>query len=116
VLAERGTPRRIRRVVPYFAAALHLAAISDEIVTVSETAARALADTLALRVWDPPLALPTYTVNLLWHPRLDAEPANQWLRDAFVRAASSLGGSRSAPRAPRRTRPAPALSHPATHR
>ncbi len=86
VLAERGTPRRIRRVVPYFAAALHLAATSDDVVTVSETATRALADALALRVWDPPLALPTYTVSLLWHPRLDAEPANQWLRDTFMRS------------------------------
>jgi DNA-binding transcriptional LysR family regulator len=27
-----------------------------------------------------PLAAPEITVSLLWHPRLDADPAHRWLR------------------------------------
>jgi DNA-binding transcriptional LysR family regulator len=87
VLADRGLERRIRRVVPYFVSGLLMAAQTDYVLTVSERAARALAPMLRLRVAAPPLPLSGYTLNLLWHPRLDSEPANQWLRDVFVRAA-----------------------------
>lgn len=89
-LAERGLARRVRCVVPYFAAALHLVTTSDAVLTVSESAARAVMPTLPIRVLEPPLALPAYPVNLLWHPRLDNEPANQWLREVFVRAAAAV--------------------------
>jgi len=100
VLAERGQSRRIRRVVPYFASALHLVAVTDYVLTVSETAAQAARETWPLRVMEPPLALPPYAVNLLWHPRLDNEPANAWLRAVIVRAAGQVtGGSRAAQRA-----------------
>ena len=27
-----------------------------------------------------PLAIPEITISLLWHPRLDADPAHRWLR------------------------------------
>jgi DNA-binding transcriptional LysR family regulator len=90
VLAERGQSRRIRCVVPYFASALHLVAVTEYVLTVSETAAQAARKTWPLRVVEPPLPLPSYAVNLLWHPRLDNEPANQWLRDVFARAAHTV--------------------------
>jgi DNA-binding transcriptional LysR family regulator len=92
VLAERGLARRIRWVTPYFASALHLVASTDYVLTVSESAVRAVMDTLPLRVLEPPVALPPYAVNLLWHPRLDNEPANAWLRDVFERAAQEVTG------------------------
>jgi DNA-binding transcriptional LysR family regulator len=103
-LAERGHSRRIRCVVPYFGAALHLAAETDYVLTVSETAARAVSGALALTILDPPIALPSYAVHLLWHPRLDNEPANRWLRDVFARAAATLTGGAAGKRT-RRVRP-----------
>jgi DNA-binding transcriptional LysR family regulator len=27
-----------------------------------------------------PVSTPKFTVSLLWHPRLDADPAHRWLR------------------------------------
>jgi DNA-binding transcriptional LysR family regulator len=101
VLAERGLQRRIRCVVPYFAAALHTVAATDDVLTVSETAARAVAHVLPIRLVEPPLPLPSYPVNLLWHPRLDSEPANQWLREVFARAAASAAGAPATGRPPR---------------
>lgn len=86
-LAARGQARIIRTVVPYFATALHLVTQSDDVLTVSESAARAVAGVLPITLLQPPLPLPTYTVNLLWHPRLDTEPANRWLRGLFIQAA-----------------------------
>lgn len=101
VLAERGLERRIRRVVPFFNAALLMAACTDYVLTLSDRAALALASTLGLRVVEPPLPLATYSLNLLWHPRLEDEPANRWLRDVFVRAAVEM-----APEAGPKGRPA----------
>ena len=88
VLADRGLERRIRRIVPFFISGLLLAATTDSILTVSHRAAEAMATTLNLRILEPPLPLPAYALNLMWHPRLENEPANQWLREVFVRAAT----------------------------
>ena len=87
VLSERGQRRRIRQIVPYFLAGLHVASTTDCILTVSDRAARALAETLHLRLMAPPLPLGSYPLHLLWHPRLENEPANRWLREVFERAA-----------------------------
>lgn len=101
VLATRGLARRIRSVVPYFATALHLVTQSDHVLTVSESAARSVAGVLPIALLEPPLALPRYTVHLLWHPRLDNEPANRWLRGLIIeaaRTATSPATSRARPR------------------
>lgn len=114
-LAERGLARRIRRTVPYFLTGLLMAATTDDVLTVSDRAALALAPTLGLRLLEPPLPLPSYALNLLWHPRLENEPANAWLREVFVRAArEAVPEQHQAPAAPapnpaaarRRARPA----------
>jgi DNA-binding transcriptional LysR family regulator len=103
VLAERGLERRIRRVVPFFNSGLLLAAATDDILTVSDRAALALAPTLGLRIVEPPLPLSPYSLNLLWHPRLENEAANRWLRDVFVRAAKeAVPATRTRPRRPGR--------------
>jgi hypothetical protein len=52
---------------------------------------------LPLRVVEAPVALPTYPVSLLWHPRLDNEPANAWLRSVFTRAAAEVRGEARRP-------------------
>lgn len=70
--------RDIATIVGGFATALALARASDLIATVPErhtTAARA-----GMHSFKLPFALPEITVSLLWHPRLDADPAHRWLR------------------------------------
>lgn len=89
LLSQRKLERKIRRVVPFFLSGLHMAATTDYVLTVSDRAATALASTFGLRLLEPPLPLAAYSLNLLWHPRLENEPANRWLRDVFVRAATS---------------------------
>jgi DNA-binding transcriptional LysR family regulator len=86
VLAEQGLARRIRHVVPYFITGLLMAAQSDDILTVSSRAATAMAPLLPIRMLAPPLTLSSYSLNLLWHPRLEMDPANRWLRGVFQRA------------------------------
>ncbi|MGE5358691.1 MAG: LysR family transcriptional regulator [Bacteroidales bacterium] len=107
VLAARGLSRRIRRVVPFFIVGLLQAASSDYALTVSHRAAIALAPILGLRLVEPPVPLAGYALNLLWHPRLENEPANRWLREVFVRAASEAMPDDPGHQAPAGRRPKP---------
>jgi DNA-binding transcriptional LysR family regulator len=41
-----------------------------------------------------PVSVPQMTVSMLWHPRLDADPAHRWLRRCVLDACvTSLGPS-----------------------
>lgn len=78
-LAASGLERRIVTIVDGFATALVLARSSDLIAGVPERHSgnlRAGMFSFAL-----PLPVPEITVSLLWHPRLDADPAHRWLRE-----------------------------------
>jgi DNA-binding transcriptional LysR family regulator len=83
-LAARGLTRRVARAVPYFRVALELVAHSDRVLTVSERIARALAPSLGLTVYEPPLRLEPFTLSLVWHPRFDADRGHAWLRERLV--------------------------------
>jgi DNA-binding transcriptional LysR family regulator len=70
--------REVVTIVAGFATALALARASDMIASVPERHTGVLRTrmfTFAL-----PITVPEITVSLLWHPRLDADPAHRWLR------------------------------------
>lgn len=77
-LSAVGLERAITTTVGGFASALALAKASDLIATVPERHTgnlRAGMHSFAL-----PMAVPAFTVSLLWHPRMQADPAHRWLR------------------------------------
>jgi DNA-binding transcriptional LysR family regulator len=94
VLRERGLTRAVARAVPYFVTALHLAAETDYVLTISERIARRHAEPLGLRVFEVPLELQPYALALVWHPRVDQDPAHRFLREVFTRAAREAAGER----------------------
>lgn len=94
VLHARGLARTVARAVPYFLTALHLAAETDYLLTISERIARRFADALGLALLEVPAKLRPYALSLVWHPRVDGEPAHRFLRDVFVRAAAEAAGDR----------------------
>lgn len=79
-----GLGRQIVTIVDGYSTALALARATDLIASVPERHTGNLrAGMYGFRL---PLHLPEFTVSLLWHPRLDADPAHRWLR-ACVRDA-----------------------------
>jgi DNA-binding transcriptional LysR family regulator len=77
-LKPLGLERRIVTIVGGFSTALALVRASDLIATVPERHTgnlRAGMHSFAL-----PVSLPEITVSMLWHPRLQADPAHRWLR------------------------------------
>ena len=77
-LAALKLERAIATLVPGFATALALVRGSDLVATVPALHCASLhADLVTLPL---PFPLPGITLALLWHPRLDADPAHRWLR------------------------------------
>jgi DNA-binding transcriptional LysR family regulator len=85
-LEAAGLQRRVAAVVPSFALAALLVAASPLVGLVPERLAEHLGPALGLRAFRVPAALPEMDVRLFWHARLDADPAQRWLRDTLREA------------------------------
>lgn len=77
-LQPLGLERTIATTVGGFSSALALARATDLIASVPERHTGSLRD--GMHSFPLPILSPQITVSMLWHPRLDADPAHRWLR------------------------------------
>ena len=75
-----GVERQIVLKVPTPYAALYAASCSDLVATVGAGLARGVAEGLQLVCRDLPFEFEPRPVVQLWHPRMEADAAHQWLR------------------------------------
>lgn len=73
--------RHVGSVVGGFAVAVSLARNSDLVATVPERHSETLRE--GMFSFPIPAATTAFTVSMLWHPRLDADPAHRWLRECL---------------------------------
>lgn len=81
-LAHTGVIRKVSTVVGGFATAIALARSADLVATVPERHTAGLRDGLVS--FELPMPISEFSVSMLWHPRMDADPAHRWLR-GYVR-------------------------------
>ncbi|MBY5767998.1 LysR family transcriptional regulator [Rhizobium leguminosarum] len=79
--------RQISTIVSGFSTALALARTSDLIASVPERHTGALR--AGMHSFPLPVPTPEIAVSLLWHPRMDADPAHRWLRGCVRDACAS---------------------------
>lgn len=77
-MTAAGATREIVTIVGGFASAVALARGSDWIATVPEKHTSSLR--AGMHTFVLPIRVPEFTVSMLWHPRVDADPAHRWLR------------------------------------
>ena len=77
-LKSLGLEREVTTIVGGFSTALALSRASDLIASVPERHTGNLRD--GMFSFTLPVVTPEITVSMLWHPRLDADPAHRWLR------------------------------------
>jgi DNA-binding transcriptional LysR family regulator len=77
-LVPLGLERKIVTIVSGYSTALALARASDLIASVPERHTKSLR--VGMYSFPLPFPAPEVTVSLLWHPRMDADPAHRWLR------------------------------------
>jgi DNA-binding transcriptional LysR family regulator len=83
-LERRGFTRRIALRVSSFLIAPQVVSESDLVSTGPSRLLRALAARYPIRLFQPPLRLPRFEQHLVWHSRLDHDPAHDWLRRQFI--------------------------------
>lgn len=83
-----GLEREIVTIVGGFSAALALARASDLIASVPERHTGNLR--AGMHSFPRPVSTPEVTVSMLWHPRLDADPAHRWLRGCVRDACTAI--------------------------
>lgn len=88
-LAALGLARKVSTIVGGFSAALALARASDLVATVYEKHTGILFR--GMHAFALPVAVPKFTVSMLWHPRLDGDPAHRWLRGCVREACGRPG-------------------------
>lgn len=89
-LAALGLQRSVATVVGGFGTALALARATDLVASVPERHTEALRS--GLHAFALPFETPSLSISLLWHPRLDADPAHRWLRGRVRALCSAEAG------------------------
>jgi len=67
-----------------------LVAQTDLVAAVNARVATAFAESLALRVFQPPLPLPKGRIGQVWHEQLENDPAQRWFRQLIVEECRKL--------------------------
>lgn len=87
---QQGWQRDVASLVSGFSAALALARDSDLIATLPERHTRHLRnDCFSFAL---PLPTPSIQLSMIWHPRMDADPAHRWLRACLRQVCNEVLG------------------------
>lgn len=92
--------RKVAMTTPYYASAPHFVCGTDLILNMGRGLAEKLAETVGLRTFELPVAVPGFDICMLWHPRNNPAKAHKWLRNeiqavaagALARHSESRGG------------------------
>lgn len=87
-LARDGFARDVAATVGGFGPAIALARASDLVATVPERHAAGLCE--GMRTFTLPMPVDDFTISLFWHPRMEADPAHQWLRGIVLEVCKRL--------------------------
>jgi DNA-binding transcriptional LysR family regulator len=89
-LAKLGMRRRVAARIPHFLVAPALVAQTELIVTLPGRLAEVAAKDARLRIVEPPLALPAFTVQMTWHGEASDDAASSWLRGVLSAAVAPV--------------------------
>jgi DNA-binding transcriptional LysR family regulator len=92
-IEAHGIRRQIGLSVPYFGAAVLAVGTTDLVATVPRGAVTLYQGIAKVAVLPPPYPVEPLEIVMVWHPRLDADPAHAWLRQtiATITAAAEAG-------------------------
>jgi DNA-binding transcriptional LysR family regulator len=83
--SRRGIERMIVLRVPSFLGVARIVARTELLAIVPRRLGEFLAAQEDIRVFNPPISLPSYSVKLHWHERFHADAGNIWLRKLLSR-------------------------------
>jgi len=90
ILAQKGLTRQLAVLAPHFASVPFLVAQSDLIATLPRRLAVSFSKAVRLQLLEVPFAMPPFRLTMLWHERVDSDPAHSWLRQLVAYTAVRL--------------------------
>lgn len=84
VLAKHKIERRMVLRVPSYLGVARIVAQTDLLAIVPRLFGQALVSQDAVKLLEPPVALPSYTVKQHWHERFNRDAGNIWLRNTVA--------------------------------
>lgn len=89
-LREQGITRHAAVTTSHYLLAPFLLQSSDLVAVLPRRVAEGLGALLDLKICKPPLKIPGFGVEMMWHPRVDRDPALSWLRVVMADVSSTL--------------------------
>ncbi len=83
-LADHGVEQNVALRVPHFVVVPLIVAGTDLIVSLPSHVADVWTGLVKVKVHPLPISIPSFDVSLYWHPRVENDSANRWLRDALL--------------------------------
>ena len=83
-LAERGMEENVALRMPHFVVIPLIVANTDLIVSLPSRVAEVSARLVKMKVHPLPIPIPSFDVSIYWHPRMENDAANRWLREAML--------------------------------
>lgn len=87
-LSRLGLHRKIALRCQHALAACRVILSNDMLLTLPKIAAQMYSEMLDISIFPMPVELPDIDVHLYWHVNVDKDPANKWLRNQMLMAAS----------------------------
>lgn len=84
VLLKKGLKRRIAVTLSHWSVANDLVKNSDLILTIAERNLNQLSDTNGFRIFSPPLDIPLFDFEFIWHHRSNHDLSHLWLRNLII--------------------------------
>jgi DNA-binding transcriptional LysR family regulator len=89
-LEKRGLSRQVALRVSSFLVAPIVLGQTDYVSTLPRRLAESVAQRHRLTLLKPPIELQPFTLGMVWHPRLQSDPAQAWLRSVVARVGAKL--------------------------
>jgi DNA-binding transcriptional LysR family regulator len=83
-LAEHGVEDNVALRVPHFMVVPLIIAGTDLIVSLPSQVAKAWTELVRMKVHPLPIRIPSFDVSMYWHPRVENDAANRWVRSALL--------------------------------
>jgi DNA-binding transcriptional LysR family regulator len=90
-IAAQGIRRHVALRATHFLGFTRMLRSTDIITTLPNRLAAACAAMTPVRIFTPPLEIPTFEVGQYWHKRFHQDPGNRWLRRLFARYHAAFG-------------------------
>jgi len=87
ILAQKGLTRQLAVLAPHFASVPFIVAGSDLIATLPRRLAVRFRKQLKLQMLTVPFPMPSFRLSMLWHERVESDPAHAWIRGLVMEAA-----------------------------